>query len=78
MFKIHGDNSNIRLTNYSWNPSQRKQLLRKGSVDGFDIFFKREVQKYPELANSLENVRFLPRKRQSQRRRGNNKMRLKS
>jgi len=76
--KLHGDNSKIRLTNYSWNPSQRKQLLRKGSVDGFDIFFKREVQKYPELANSLENVRFLPRKRQSQRRRGNNKMRLKS
>ena len=76
--QLHGDNSNIRLTNYPWNPSQRKQLLRKGTVDGFDIFFKREVQKYPELATSLDNVRFIPRKRQSQRRRGNSRMRLKS
>ena len=47
-------------------------------VDGFDIFFKREAQKYPELATSLDNVRFIPRKRQSQRRRGNNGMRFKS
>ena len=76
--KLHGDNSNFRLTNYPWNQSQRKQLKRKGMVDGFDIFFKREAQKYPELATSLDNVRFIPRKRQSQRRRGNNGMRFKS
>ena len=76
--QLHGDNSKIRLTNYPWNPSQRKQLLRKGSVDGFDIFFKREVQKYPELATSLENLRFIPRKRQSLRRRGNSGMRLRN
>ena len=66
-----GDNSEIQLTNYPWSASQRKQLLRKGSVDGFDIMFKREVQKYTELANSLDNIKFIPRKRQNQRRRGN-------
>ena len=68
--KLLGDNSEIQLTNFPWNAAQRKQLLRKGSVDGFDIMFKREVQKYTELANSLDNVRFIPRKRQNQRRKG--------
>ena len=69
--ELLGDNSRIRLTDYPWNASQKKQLLRKGIVDGFDIDFKREVQKYPELANSLDNIRFIPRKRSGQRRRGN-------
>ena len=68
--KLLGDNSKIQITNFPWSASQRKQLLRKGSVDGFDIMFKRDVQKYTELANSLDNVRFIPRKRQTQRRRG--------
>ena len=61
--KLLGDDSKIQLTNYNWNASQKKQLLRNGNVDGFEIAFKRDVQKYSELANSLENVRFVARKR---------------
>ena len=63
-----GANSLIQLTTHSWDSSQRQQLLRKGVVEGFDVAFKRDVQKYPELANSLENIHFILRRRQIQRR----------
>jgi len=70
--KLLGDDSKIQLTKYPWNASQKKQILRNGNVDGFEIAFKRDVLKYSELANSLENVRFVARKRQPARRRGSN------
>ena len=68
--QLLGENSGIQLVNYPWNTSQRQQLMSKGVVEGFDIAFKRDVQQYTELANSLDNIYFVLRKRQNQRRRG--------
>jgi teneurin len=40
----------------NWDSNQRQQLGHKGSVDGYEVVYKRDPFLFPELANDLENV----------------------
>jgi hypothetical protein len=51
-----------------WDPNQRQQLSHKGGVDGFDVVYKRDPTVYPELANDLDNVRFVAKQSTPRRR----------
>ena len=57
---------------HPWDPNQRQQLMHKGNVEGFEVVYKRDAQLYPELANDLENVQFVAKQSNSQRRRFEN------
>jgi len=43
-----------------WTNGQREQLSLQGSVNDYDVHFRRHLQDYPELAADLANVIFVP------------------
>ena len=42
--------------------------MHKGTVEGFEVVYKRDPQIYPELANDLENVQFVAKQSNTKRR----------
>ena len=46
----------------TWTTIEQDQLMRKGSVDNYEVHFIRDPLEYPELAADLTNVRFILKK----------------
>lgn len=42
-----------------WTNEEKQQLIAQGFVEGVDVEYKVDVEEYPELANDLDNVRFV-------------------
>lgn len=53
----------------NWDSNQRQQLAHKGTVDGFEVVYKRDPDLYPELSNDLTNVQFVVKQSSASRRR---------
>lgn len=54
-----------------WTVSEQKQLLKKGSVDGYEGHHMKSVSKHPEHADNPKNIQFLKRSEHLKAHKGN-------
>ncbi len=52
-----------------WSMAEARQIQNQGYADGYDVVYVRDVRRNPELANDLDNVRFVKRKKKQRRKR---------
>ena len=46
--------------NYHWTEAERRAIKQNGLVDGYVADYKRQPDKYPELADDCNNIRLVP------------------
>lgn len=51
--------SDRRRSQYHWTSSEINELQKKGFVPGYSAVVVRSTDKYPELADSPNNIRFV-------------------
>ncbi len=49
--------------NMDWTPEEKRQLQSRGFVDNVEAVFAKDVDEFPELANDIDNVRFVKRRK---------------
>ena len=54
-----------------WTLKEQKQMLKKGSVDGYEGHHMKSVKKHPEYADDPKNIQFLSRKEHQKAHKGN-------